>query len=62
MDHQNFLADYRLATAALAQWFSIGALQEVARCAANITKVCFENEKEPICIGIFTSMIFIFIY
>jgi hypothetical protein len=41
------------------QWFSNSALQctggskEVARCAANIMKVYFKNEKEPICIEIF---------
>jgi hypothetical protein len=35
------------------QWFSNGAPQEVARCVANIMKVYFKNEKNPICIEIF---------
>jgi hypothetical protein len=34
------------------QWFSNGAPQEVARCAAYIMKVYFKNEKKPICIEI----------
>jgi hypothetical protein len=37
----------------LEQWFSKGAPQEVARCAANIMKVYFKNEKKPIYIEIF---------
>jgi hypothetical protein len=38
----------------LYQWFSNGAPQEVARCAANIMKVDFKNEEKPICIEIYT--------
>jgi hypothetical protein len=38
---------------ALDQWFSNGAPKEVARCAANIMKVYFKNEKKPVCIEIF---------
>jgi hypothetical protein len=41
----------------LRQWFSNGALREVARCAANIMKVCFKNEKKPICIEIYIHRI-----
>jgi hypothetical protein len=37
----------------LDQWFSNCAPQEVARCAANIMKVYFKNEKKPICIEIY---------
>jgi hypothetical protein len=37
----------------LAQWFSNGAPQEVARYAANIMKAYFKNEKKPICTEIF---------
>jgi hypothetical protein len=37
----------------LNQWFSNSAVQEVARCATNIKKVYFKNEKKPICIEIF---------
>jgi hypothetical protein len=37
--------------------------QEVARCAVNIMKVYFKNEKKPICIEIYyIFFIFIFIY
>jgi hypothetical protein len=35
------------------QWLSNAALQEVARCSANIMKVHFQNEKKPICTEIF---------
>jgi hypothetical protein len=35
------------------QWFSDGAPQDVARCAVNIMKVYFKNEKNPICIKIY---------
>jgi hypothetical protein len=37
----------------LERWFSNGAPQEVARCAANIMKGYFKGEKKPICIEIF---------
>jgi hypothetical protein len=37
----------------LEERFSNGGLQEMARCAPNIIKVYFENEKKPICIEIF---------
>jgi hypothetical protein len=37
----------------LEQWFSNGAPPEVARCAANIMRVYFKNEKKPICMEIF---------
>jgi hypothetical protein len=42
-----------LRTTALGHWFSNGAPQELARCAANIMKIYFKNEKKPICIEIF---------
>jgi hypothetical protein len=37
----------------LVRWFSNGAPQEVARCAAIIMKVYSENEEKPMCIGIY---------
>jgi hypothetical protein len=37
----------------LYQWFSNGTPQEVDRCAANILKEYFKNERNPICIEIF---------
>jgi hypothetical protein len=51
---ESFMALFRYCPGiCLDQWFSNGAPQEVARCAANIMKVYFKNEKKAIFIEIF---------